>query len=179
MMRFLDISLIMTLLAIALLHLYWGFGGFWPGRDEASLVDMVMGLPPGSSIPPLWACAMVALCLLFPVLCVVRFRFLGHWALPTWAAWLPHVALWTSALVFLARGISTYVSPWMEAVKGTAFYELDRTIYAPLCLFLGTSLILVWTSKSQSPSGFASTGYGKDDLKQKTPQISATDANEA
>jgi hypothetical protein len=148
-MRFLDITLIVTLAAIALLHLYWGLGGFWPGHDEASLIDMVMGMPAGTPMPPLWACLIVVICLLIPALCVVRFRFWYRVSLPKWFAWVPHVALWTSAFVFLARGTSTYVSPWLEAVKETAFYELDRIIYAPLCLLLGAALIVVWFKRAR------------------------------
>jgi Protein of unknown function (DUF3995) len=147
MLRTLDLLIIVLLLTIALLHLYWGLGGFWPGHDEASLVDMVIGAPAGTPIPPLWACVVVVICLLIPVVCVVRFRFWGGAKLPTWIEWLLHAALWTSALVFLARGASTYVSPLLEATKGTAFYELDRAIYAPICLFLGAALIGLWLKR--------------------------------
>ena len=59
-------------------------------------------------------------------------------------AWMPGAAFWFSAFVFLARGLSTYFSPLALSSKGTAFYELDRLIYAPLCLALGATFFVIW-----------------------------------
>lgn len=130
--------------AIALLHLYWGFGGFWPGHDAASLVDKVIGARAGTPVPPLWACALVALCLTIAAascLWVASSSGAGAARLVSWAA---YGSFWFSAFVFLARGASTYVSPLLQSARGTAFYDLDRTIYAPLCLALGAAFLAVW-----------------------------------
>ena len=40
-----------SLLAIAALHVYWAFGGYWPGHDARSLVVTVVGEPPEKPVP--------------------------------------------------------------------------------------------------------------------------------
>jgi hypothetical protein len=132
----------LALCAIAVLHLYWGLGGFWPGHDEASLVDMVIGAPPGTPIPPFWACLVVVVCLMLPAIAATMIA--NQVKLPKLIAWMPHFALWFSAFVFVARGLSTYFSPLVLSAKGTAFFELDRVIYAPICFGLGLGLVAVW-----------------------------------
>jgi hypothetical protein len=71
-------------------------------------------------------------------------------ALPKFLAWIPAAALWFSALVFLARGLSTYLSPLVLSARGTAFYELDRMLYAPLCLGLAAGLVAVWFTQPKT-----------------------------
>ena len=56
-------ALIAILLALAALHLYWGAGGRWPGRDEDSLRLMVAGVKQGRMYGFL-PCAMVATALI-------------------------------------------------------------------------------------------------------------------
>lgn len=133
-----------VLVGIGGLHLYWGIGGFWPGHDEASLVDMVMGMPAGTPVPPLWACLVVVVLLMVPVVSALGVAGFLKGSRPAWFRWLMFAGLWGSVLVFAARGVSTYVSPLVESARGTAFYDLDRVIYAPLCLALAASLAAVW-----------------------------------
>jgi Protein of unknown function (DUF3995) len=142
-------ALIVVLIAIAGLHLYWGLGGFWPGHDNDSLVGMVVGLPPGASMPPFWACLAVAACLLVPATssAIIGFGWLNP--LPRLLAWMPVAALWASAFVFIARGAATY--SWVfDNTKGLPFYELNRLYYSPLCLALGVGLVMVWFSRPQT-----------------------------
>jgi hypothetical protein len=152
MSRYLANALSIVLIAIGLLHLYWGLGGFWPGHDEASLVDMVIGMPAGTPVPPFWACAIVAACVSMTAgaALIIAYGLAKNWPMPL--RWIPMFALWFSAFVFLARGISTYVSPLVSSAKGTAFYELDRIIYAPLCLVFGFSLIAIWFFRARTGS---------------------------
>ena len=75
-----------ALAAIAGLHLYWGIGGFWPGHDAASLVDMVVGARPGTPVPPFWACLVVAVCLLLPALSSMMIAYRVTPALPKFLA---------------------------------------------------------------------------------------------
>jgi hypothetical protein len=149
-MRWLVWGLVAVLGVIAGLHLYWGLGGVWPGTDETSLVDMVIGAPPGTPIPPLWACALVAACLCTSAISAILVSGVVRVALPKWISWAPSVAFWFSAFVFVARGLSTYFSPLALGSKGTAFYELDRIVYAPLCLTLGAALIVIWLLRAKS-----------------------------
>jgi hypothetical protein len=44
-----------ALFALAGIHLYWGFGGRWPGHDETSMVEHVVGRTRGMRAPGLWA----------------------------------------------------------------------------------------------------------------------------
>jgi Protein of unknown function (DUF3995) len=84
-------SVIAVLLALAALHLYWGFGGFWPGRDGPTLAERVAGWK--SKRPAsLASCAAVALALAASALIVAvqqdaapRFgNWDGLWALGYW-----------------------------------------------------------------------------------------------
>jgi len=52
-----------TLLALAGIHLYWALGGRWPGHDEASMVELVVGRTRGMRAPGPLASVAVALAL--------------------------------------------------------------------------------------------------------------------
>lgn len=149
----LAVTITAILSAIAGLHLHWGLGGFWPGRDEASLVDMVIGAPPGTPIPPLWACLIVVACVLIPAAAALLIADGLEQRLPNLFKWIPATALWVSAFVFLARGLATYVSPIFLGGKATKFYQLNIAIYSPLCLALGLGLILVWLFRTTPSAG--------------------------
>lgn len=52
-----------VLFALAGVHLYWAFGGRWPGHDEASMVEHVVGRTRGMRAPGPAASIAVALAL--------------------------------------------------------------------------------------------------------------------
>jgi hypothetical protein len=142
----LTVVLSLTLLAIAGLHLYWGLGVFWRGYDHDSLVGMVVGLGPGNPLPPLWACLIVVACLMVPVVAATMITLNLVSARPRFLAWIPSTALWAYVVVFFGRGLATY--SWvLDNTNGTAFYGLNRTFYAPLCLALGIGLAIVGISR--------------------------------
>lgn len=143
-------GLVAVLGVVAGLHLYWGLGGVWPGTDEPSLVDMVIGAPPGTPIPPLWACALVAACLGISAVSAIHVSGVARISLPKWMSWATGAAFWFSTFVFVARGLSTYVSPLALGSKGTAFYDLDRVVYAPLCLALGAAFFAIWLLRART-----------------------------
>lgn len=146
-------ALSFILISIAALHLYWGLGGFWPGRDEATLVDMVIGAPAGTPIPPLWACLIVVACLLVPAVSALIVSTGFDRGLPRLIKWIPTTALWCSAFVFLARGLVTYFTPIFLGGKKTAFYQLNLAYYSPFCLLLGAGLISVWILRNRVQTG--------------------------
>ena len=150
MNRWLVWGLVAVLGVIAGLHLYWGLGGVWPGNDDSSLVDMVIGAPPGTPVPPLWACALVAACLGISAMSAIYVSGIARIGLPKWISWAASTAFWFSAFVFIARGLSTYFSPLALGSKGTAFFELDRVMYAPLCLALGGAFIAIWLLRARA-----------------------------
>jgi len=58
------VTLIFVLAGLALLHAYWGLGGRWPGHDDISLVERVVGRTKSMRAPPPRACFAVAAALL-------------------------------------------------------------------------------------------------------------------
>jgi hypothetical protein len=103
-------------------------------------------LGPGNPVPPLWACLIVVACLMVPVVAATMITLNLVSALPRFLAWIPSTALWACVFVFFARGLATY--SWVfDNTNGTAFYDLNRTFYAPLCLALGIGLAIVWIGR--------------------------------
>jgi hypothetical protein len=139
----LSLALAAVLAAIAALHLYWGFGGFWPGTDEASLVDMVVGARPGSPMPSLLACTIVAGCLLVSALSVLVVGGKLKLNLPPLLNWIPAFAFWFSCVVFLARGIITYALETPAFAAGTRFIALNQQIYSPLGIVIGATFLAI------------------------------------
>lgn len=129
-------AVIAILLALAALHLYWGVGGRWPGRDEASLRLMVAGVKQGRMYG-LLPCAMVATAL-SAAAAIVAAR---HSAIMDGGlAWVVIAGYGVLILVFGLRGIAPYVSPVFEYARGTPFFALNRFYYAPLCLLIAAAL---------------------------------------
>ena len=125
-----------TLFALAGIHLYWAFGGRWPGHDEASLVEHVVGRTRGMRAPGLVASVAIALALAAGGLLVAatllpstpwdRLAWLGRWGL---------------LAVFLGRGLATYAPPIFRYAEGTPFATLNRRAYGPLCLAIALGLL--------------------------------------
>lgn len=136
-MTLIALGLIAILLSLAALHLYWGFGGFWPGSDPASLTARVAGWN-ARKAPGFLACAAVALALASAA--AVVFFGQGRIAsgLPAWLIYPGYAVL---ILVFGGRGLAPYLTPIFNYAKGTPFYELNRRYYAPLCLIVAAGLI--------------------------------------
>lgn len=123
--------------AVALLHLSWALGGRWPGTDDASLFDTVVGgplAPPGMSarggaMPGPLACVVVAVLLACAGACVVACVVVD--------AVVFVVAACAVAVVFLARGVGGFFDHWLRpAIRGTRYERLNRALYSPLCLAL-------------------------------------------
>lgn len=135
-------ALIALLLAIAALHLCWGFGGLWPGHDPNSLREMVVGTTHGTMPPRLgplsgvWSAAIVA-GLLASAAAIVAARHSALMGGP--ARWLILAGYAILILVFAVRGLTPYVSSVFEYARGTPFFELNRLYYAPLCLVIAAA----------------------------------------
>jgi Protein of unknown function (DUF3995) len=125
------------LLIISLLHFYWGFGGRW---------GMAQSLPTneqGETVlkPDAMACFVVAIGLM--CMSIYVFGFTKMINLP-----LPYVVskygIWVIAFIFLARAIGDFkYAGFSKKIKTTRFAELDTRYYAPLCLYLGLTSILI------------------------------------
>jgi hypothetical protein len=130
-------ALVAVLLTIAALHLYWGFGGRWPGYDNDSLREMVVGVKHGRMYG-LAPSAMVALALT----CAASLVVARHSELMSGQfAWVIVAGYATLVLVFGLRGLAPYVTPIFDYARGTPFFDLNRLYYAPLCLLIAAGLI--------------------------------------
>ncbi|CAN5307850.1 DUF3995 domain-containing protein [soil metagenome] len=126
-----------TLLALAGIHLYWGFGGRWPGHDEASMVEHVVGRTRGMRAPGLAASAVVALALAAGGAVVLASLTPTAWNGPLRAA------RWGLFTVFAGRGLASYVPPVFRYAEGTPFATLNRRAYGPLCLAIALGLLIL------------------------------------
>lgn len=115
-----------VLLALAVLHVLWGIGYWFPIEDEAQLVRAVAGFPDAEEMPGAVPCALVAVALFIAVTCLWwppgPFRFL---------------ALVVIGAVFMARGAAAFTPLWRKLTPVEPFATLDRKYYGPLCLALG------------------------------------------
>jgi hypothetical protein len=129
-------SLIVVLSALAALHFYWGFGGFWPGTNPQTLSERVAGTSRNVA-SNFMSCAMVATALL----CAAAIVFAGQGSLQYG---LPELIVYggyaTLILVFGLRGLAPYLTPIFNYARGTPFFDLNRRYYAPLCLLIAAAL---------------------------------------
>ena len=135
----LPLALIVGLGAIALLHGYWGLGGLWPAKDEATLAALVIGRTPGGRMPPPAACFGVCLAILAGVGLTAAVSF-ASLAPPLSLLLLVAYAVFTA--VFVLRGVAGYVPAIWRRSAGTPFVRLNTRYYSPLCLLLGAGLVL-------------------------------------
>ena len=133
------LALLLTaaLFALAAIHLYWGLGGRWPGHDEASMVEHVVGRTRGMRAPGLLASVAVALAL------AAGGALVAVTLTPTpWDGWLK-AARWGLFAVFAGRGLAAYVPPVFRYAEGTPFATLNRRAYGPLCLAIALGILVL------------------------------------
>ncbi|MBZ9893609.1 DUF3995 domain-containing protein [Mesorhizobium sp. B2-2-4] len=123
-----------VLLVITALHVYWGIGGIWPGKDAASCAHAVVGFRGVDEMPAPFACFAVAACLALATLWPMALE--GVFASPFPGQGLAATAL-LIGLVFLGRGIAGFTPRWRRLAPEQPFARLDRSLYSPLCLLIG------------------------------------------
>ena len=104
-MFIISISLFVALSIVALIHVYWAFGGHWPGQDEQSLVRSVVGTKGLTTMPPFWLTMIVALLIFAAGLFPLFWIGILPWFLPPILLSLGMIVV-TS--VFLLRGLFSY-----------------------------------------------------------------------
>ncbi|MES0880217.1 DUF3995 domain-containing protein [Roseibium sp. SCP14] len=140
--------LFLVLAGISALHLYWGFGGLWPARDEATLVRMVVGAKgmrqmPGRTLTVVVA-GLIAIAAILPLLSAGILTYPVATVLPS--GLLPtmlSLSLAGIGLIFLGRGILSYTPYFAHMQAEEPFRTLDRRYYAPLCLVLGAGFMFL------------------------------------
>jgi hypothetical protein len=133
--------LISVIAGLALLHAYWGLGGRWPGHDDASLVERVVGRTKNMRAPSPGACFTVAAALLAAAALVGL--HVGMWPAGTSAWWVVTAGFWSAALVFLVRGLAGFIPTIFRYAEGTSFSRLNRIVYSPLCLAIAALFIII------------------------------------
>ncbi len=126
------------LLAIAVAHMIWAFGGSYPARTQELLVRTVIGVEGRERVPRL-ASALIALAILAAGIVALSL------ADPSPGG--PMLGLGLGfALVFLGRGAIGYTKSWQARTPIEPFRTMDRKFYSPLCLALGVGFIflIVW-----------------------------------
>lgn len=136
----LAVSIFVVLTIVALLHAYWAFGGRWPGHDEPSLARMVVGSKGIITMPARGPTLAVAVVIFLAGVVALARADLVPVPLPPM---LQSVAVTALAVVFLGRGIASF-TPWFRASQSEEpFATLDRRLYGPLCLALGTGFAVL------------------------------------
>lgn len=133
----LAVVLAAALFALSAIHLYWGLGGRWPGHDEASMVEHVVGRTRGMRAPGLPASTGVALALAAGGALVA-----ATLTTTPWDGWLK-AARWALFAVFAGRGLATYAPPVFRYAEGTPFATLNRRAYGPLCLAIALGILVL------------------------------------
>ncbi|MFB9373172.1 DUF3995 domain-containing protein [Algimonas porphyrae] len=149
MARTIGKTLFVVLSLIALLHVYWGFGGLWPTDNVRELIDLVIGDTRFEQMPPIWMTLIVA-CLIAAAGWVALEK---SGVTSFFPKRLISLATWCLILVFALRGLSTYafVSGLRETspYASQAFQRYDAILYAPLCLLIAAGFLFLATRKTR------------------------------
>ena len=144
MMGVLITTLILTplLLAIAVLHAYWGLGGLWPARTVKDLARLVVGAPGINRMPPRAACFAVAI--LLALVALWPMMMAGAIASPLPVPVMSTIG-WLMAAVFVARGVAAYIPAARRLAPEEPFASMDRWFYGPLCVAIGSGFVVYLT----------------------------------
>jgi hypothetical protein len=125
------------MLYITIVHIYWLKGGLWPGNNYQDLVDKVLGS--GNKLPSFYIFIIVIiiflLMALFPVLVYFDISFIGY---------KKEMFLFFS-IVFFIRSFYMFI-PFIANKVTKVFLELNKKIYAPICLALSISYFYLYVT---------------------------------
>lgn len=131
-MTILTSSLIAVLSVVAAIHTLWGFGFWFPLRDEDRLVRAVVGAKDATRMPGPIPCGLVAGALVAVIISLT--------APPSGPR---DILLGLAALVLIVRGLLAWLPLWRRMAPREPFATLDRYAYGPLCLLFGLGLARV------------------------------------
>ena len=135
-MTILSVALTAGLLAVALVHLLWALGVWWPLGEERALVRAVVGVAGAERMPGPIPCGLVAAgCALAA-------------SVPWWPeGWVRQVALALGSGAFLLRGLMPWMRPWRRVALQEPFARLDRAVYGPLCVLAAAGFLLLFLER--------------------------------
>ncbi|MCW7473897.1 hypothetical protein CH354_03210 [Leptospira levettii] len=134
------ISTSLLLILLASIHIYWAFGGLWPGKNKQDLNNKVFGR--GNYFPSPFSCFVVAIGLFLfsclPILWLVRSNFGLN---PQSINMIRYGKIFV-AIVFLLRGLLGYL-PWVTKYWVPIFVFYTKRIYNPISLLIGISFLIM------------------------------------
>lgn len=131
-MTILSILLAAALLSLALLHILWGIGFWFPIREERALVRAAVGFKGVTRMPGPIPCSLVAVALIWAA------------AMPFVApGWFRDLGLWVAFAVFLIRGLLAFGRGWRRIAPQEPFATYDRRYYGPLCLLISAGFLAI------------------------------------
>jgi hypothetical protein len=139
-MMILAYALSAILLLITALHVYWGIGGVWPGRDSASCARAVVGFSGVDEMPSPFAAFAVAACLALATLWPMALE--GVFATPFAPGGLAATAM-MAGLIFLGRGVAGFTPWWRRLAPEQPFARLDTRLYSPLSVLIGAGFLVL------------------------------------
>jgi hypothetical protein len=117
--------------AVALLHLYWGFGGVWPGKSRRALTSLVFGGSESSAFPGFFACLAVSLGLFAAAALALQLGSTAAWVSPWWVKFAASGFI----ALFLVRGAGGFAMHRMAQFKDSPdFNHWNRRLYSPFCI---------------------------------------------
>ena len=122
---------------LSALHIYWGLGGIWPGKNKQDLIDRVYGR--GDKMPKFLECFIVALLLTFTSFLPILKFFTQSKYISTFSL---NVIIIFIMFIFVVRGILGYL-PIVERQMNPKFVRLNRIFYSPLCLYISFCLLII------------------------------------
>lgn len=129
-----------VLIIVSVFHVYWAFGGKWPGHDEISLARAVVGSQGITAMPgrgPTLAVALLIFCA--GVVALMQADVVPALLPPM----MRSVAVVFLAALFLVRGIVSFTPQFRRSQSEEPFATLDRRLYGPLCLALGAGFAVL------------------------------------
>lgn len=122
----------LILLTLAAVHMLWGFGYWFPIRDEATLVRAVVGTRDVERMPGPIPCGIIAALLLILIM-----TLLGGTGLTR------SLILGAAVIVFAVRGVLPLTRFWRRLTIQEPFATYDKTYYGPGSLVLSALIAIL------------------------------------
>lgn len=137
------ILIFLVLSVTAGLHVLWGLGSTWPLRDKQALINTVVGTKGMRQMPAAWLTLMVAVGIAAAAVLALWGGGVIELPLPMW---MRTTSLAVLAVIFLLRGMVSYLPFGPIADTAEPFHTLDMRYYAPLILAIGSGyFVLLWS----------------------------------
>jgi len=140
-MHILIILVVLTLVAIGILHIYWVFGGSW-GLDSAMPEEMRSKyFKEGNSIQSALMTLSVAIGLfIFAFIITSNCCDFSHIIAPRWS----NIGTRIIGTIFMIRAIGDFNQVGLFKKKSDSqFGRSDTKIFVPICLFLGIGSLVI------------------------------------